>query len=149
MKLAPESRLKFEAFFRETFADKHFQMPQVYFYGGKFSSLLTKMLNIHGITIGRNVFVRTKVIIVENKRHRIETELAAHEIVHVLQYGREGFIKFLYKYLKSYRRNLKKINKIDKNSRHQAYLEIPFEIEARAIAANFIEWNKKRIKDKF
>jgi len=146
MKLAPESRLKFEAFFRKTLADEHFQMPEVYFYGGKFSRILTKSLNIHGITIGRNVFVTTKVISVENKRHRIETELAAHEIAHVLQYGCEGFIKFLYKYLKSYRGNLKKLKKTDKLSRHQAYLEIPFEIEARAIAADFIEWNKKKDK---
>ncbi|HXG84888.1 MAG TPA: hypothetical protein VNI84_12770 [Pyrinomonadaceae bacterium] len=146
MKLAPDSHLKFEAFFREFFADEQFQVPEVYFYSGKFSRLLTETLKIHGIAIGKNVFVTPKFVSVENKRLKIHTELAAHEIVHVLQYKREGFIKFLYEYLKSYRRNLKKKKILDKVSRRQAYWEIPFEIEAREIAAKFVEWNEKNGK---
>lgn len=144
MKLAPDSHLKFEAFFREFLADEQFQMPKVYFYAGKFSRLLTKALKIHGITIGGSVFVTPKFVSIENNLIKIHVELAAHEIAHVLQYKREGFVRFLCEYLKSYRRNLKKKKIRNKVSRHQAYLEIPFEIEARETAAKFVEWNEKK-----
>ncbi|MDQ3321313.1 MAG: hypothetical protein M3525_02460 [Acidobacteriota bacterium] len=127
-------------------ADEQFQMPKVYFYAGKFSRLLTKILKIHGITIGGSVFVTPKFISIENNCCKIHVELAAHEIAHVLQYKREGFIRFLYEYLKSYRQNLKKKKTRDKVSRRQAYLEIPFEIEAREVAAKFMEWNEKNEK---
>jgi hypothetical protein len=30
------------------------------------------------------------------------------------------------------------------SSRHEAYLEIPFEKEAREIAAKFVEWNRNK-----
>lgn len=146
MKLAAESRLKFEAFFREVFADERFQMPEVYFYAGRFSQRLTKTLKIHGITIGKNVFVTAKLVSIENNPVKINVELAAHEIAHVLQYEREGFIRFLYKYLKSYRQNLKRKKTPGKISRQQAYLDIPYEIEARETAAKFVEWNERKRK---
>ncbi len=146
MKLAPESHLKFQTFFREIFQDEEFRMPQVYFYAGGFSRLLTKTLKIHGITIGKNVFIKPRFVSVKNKRVKIHAELAAHEIAHVLQYERDGFIKFLYEYLNGYRRNLKKRKIQDKFSQQQAYWEIPFEIEARRIAAMFVEWNENNGK---
>ncbi len=146
MKLAVASRLKFEAFFRELTGDERFQMPVVYFYAGKFSSLLSKALKVHGITIGKNIFVTPKLVSAENNFPKIDVELAAHEIAHVLQFRREGFINFFRKYLSSYRRNLKNKKSWGAVSRHQAYLEIPFEIEAREIAAKFVEWNETRRK---
>lgn len=141
MKLAADSRLKFEAFFRERFKDERFEMPIVFFYSGRFSRLLTKHLNIHGITIGRKIFVAPEVVSFGKKKLKINCKLAAHEIAHVLQYRREGFIRFFYEYLSSYRRNLRQYKNWDSVSRHQAYLDIPFEIEAREIAAKFMEWN--------
>jgi hypothetical protein len=67
--------------------------------------------------------------------------LAAHEVTHTLQYKREGFFKFFYKYLTSFWRNLRKRKSWDIISRQEAYLEIPFEIEAREVAEKFIEWS--------
>ena len=146
MKLADDSRLKFEAFFRETYGDKRFEMPTVYFYAGGFSRSITNHLHIHGITVGRKVFVAPTVVSVDKNLAKINVELAAHEIAHVLQYRREGFIKFFYKYFSGYWRNLKQYQNWDAISRHLAYLDIPFEIEARAIATEFVEWNRRNEK---
>lgn len=148
MKLARDSSVQFEMFFRQILRDENFRLPQIYFYGGAFSKLLTKSLKIHGITVGRNIFVAPKVVSIDRSISKIDGELAAHEIAHVLQYRREGFIKFFYVYLSSYWRNLKGKNIRNAAARHRAYLEIPFEIEARALAAEFVEWNeRKRIRE--
>jgi hypothetical protein len=143
MKLAESSRRKFELFFRKQLKNKQFQLPAIYFYTGRFSQLITTILNIQGITIGRNVFVKPKfVTLLENKNYKIHVELAAHEIAHVLQFEREGFFRFLFKYLKSFAVNLKQKGNLKSVSRQEAYWEIPFEIQARDIAAKFVKWNK-------
>ncbi len=54
-------------------------------------------------------------------------QLTAHELEHVLQMRRDGVVWFYTKYLWFYFVNLRKY----KNS-HIAYLNIPYEIEARA-----------------
>jgi hypothetical protein len=51
-------------------------------------------------------------------------------------------------YLRDYWTNLKKQQRWDANSRRQAYLSIPFEIEAREAANKFLEWNENRIEKK-
>ncbi len=79
----------------------------------------------------------------ENRR-KLPLELAAHEIVHVLQYKKEGFFKFFYKYLTGYWKNLKGKKSWNFDSRYAAYREIPFEREAREAAAEFVVWNRKR-----
>lgn len=149
MKLAEGSRRRIEAFFREALDDENFRLPAIYFHGGKFSALLTGALKIHGITIGKNIFVVPKLVFrTSDDFNRIGAELAAHEIAHVVQYEREGFVKFLYKYFRSYRQNLRAKKISDAASRHEAYLEIPYEIEARALAAEFVEWNDRHGSDK-
>ncbi len=145
MKVADDSRLKLEAFFREILSDDSFRLPKINFYSGKFSVLLTTALRIHGITVGRNVFISPDFVsLTDENFKKIRVELAAHEIAHVIQYRREGFIKFFYKYFRDYLRNLS-VKKIwNAASRHEAYLEIPFEIEARALAAEFVVWNEQQ-----
>ena len=142
MKLADESRQMFELFFRELLGDEDFRLPVIYFYAGKFSKLLTVSFKIHGITIGKNIFIKPTLILSNDILSKINAELAAHEISHVLQYRREGFIKFLFKYFQSYRRNLKGKSKFDSFLRHEAYMNIPYEIEAREIAARFVVWKR-------
>lgn len=146
MKLAADSQLKFEAFFRELYDDDSFRLPPIYFYAGNFSRFLTKILKIYGITIGSRIFIKPDFIsAADDSRIIVHVELAAHEIAHVLQYEREGFVRFFYKYFRSFRQNLK--NKSwNTVSRQEAYLEIPFEIQARETAARFVEWNKRKRK---
>ena len=149
MKLAPESHRKFETFFRQLYGDERFKLPPIRFYAGNFSRLLTKTLKIYGITVGGFVFVKPKFLAVaDDKRTKIHVELAAHEIAHVLQYKREGFIKFLWKYFGDYHRNLRRAGSRSAEARLEAYLEIPFEIEAREIASKFVEWNERNRKQK-
>ncbi len=145
MKLAESSHHRLETFFREFLCDKTFQLPTINFYAGRFSRILTLILQVHGITFGRHIFI-TPDLIAKNyeSRQKLSLELAAHEIVHVLQYKKEGFIRFFYKYLTSYWRTLRTKKNWNADSRHEAYLEIPFEREAREIAAEFVRWNRDK-----
>jgi hypothetical protein len=145
MKLAETSRLKIEEFFREHLGDDQFRLPEIYFYGGRLTRALTGYLKIEGLTVGRRVFILPRNFwFCENRKRRLDEELVVHEIAHVLQYRREGFWPFLWKYLQSYRRNLKNKPNRDAHSKAQAYLEIPYEIEARKTAAKFVVWSRKR-----
>jgi uncharacterized protein DUF4157 len=56
--------------------------------------------------------------------------LLAHEIAHCLQYRKHGTWRFRGRYLSSYFKN-----RLRGMSRREAYLNIPFEIEAREIEA--------------
>jgi hypothetical protein len=143
MKLAESSHDKLQTFFREILSDENFRLPKVNFYAGKFSRGLTLILHVHGITFGRHIFIMPDLIAKDfEDRRKLSLELVAHEIVHVLQYKKEGFIGFFYKYLSSYWRNLRRKKNWNADSRHEAYREIPFEREAREIAARFVAWNR-------
>lgn len=145
MKLAPDSHRKLETFFREYLGDDSFRLPNVQFYAGKFTSVFTTVLSLHGITFGRRIFILPKFLLVNQKNLlTLPEKLLAHEIAHAVQYRREGFVKFFYKYLTNFWKNLRARKTWDIESRQQAYLEIPFEIEAREIADEFVEWSRKK-----
>jgi len=142
MKLAETSHYKFEIFFREYLGDDDFRLPVIDVYVGKFTKILTNLIGVHGIAFGRRIFITPRLLAFNRNNYlKLPEDLIAHEITHALQYRREGFIKFLYKYLTDYWRNLRKKKKWDAAARYEAYLEIPFEIEARAAAARFVEWS--------
>lgn len=146
MKLSARSHKKIEEFFREHLADEGFRLPEIYFYGGKFTHFLTSRLKIEGITVGRRIYIFPENFWkCENGKLRLDEELVVHEITHVLQYRREGFLKFLWLYQKSYYANLRKKKTRDLFARSEAYFEIPFEIEARETASKFAVWSKNRI----
>ena len=143
MKLADASHRKLELFFREYFGDENLRLPRTYFYVGGFTKTLTNLISVHGITMGKRIFIKPTLLSLNGKKlPKLPEDLIAHELVHVLQYRREGFLKFFYKYLTGYWRNLQSKKRWDAVSRHKAYLEIPFEVEARQAAARFVEWNK-------
>ena len=144
--MAESSHRKLESFFREYLDDKSFRLPSINIYAGNFTRLLTQTIKVAGITFDRSIFVLPELLSVNEKNQlKLSEELVAHEIAHVLQYRREGFLRFLYKYLRDYRANLRKMKKRDIDSRRRAYLEIPFEIEAREVARKFVEWNGKHL----
>ena len=144
MKLSESSRQKLELFFREHLNDRHFKLPKINFHAGKLSHFLTSTIKVDGIAFGKHIFIPPRLIERNSKNKlRINEELAAHEIAHALQYKREGFFGFLYKYLGSYRKNLRKKKKRDSIAKFEAYFEIPFEVEARETAEKFRVWNRK------
>ncbi len=145
MKLAESSHDRLQIFFREFFSDENFNLPIVNFYAGRFARFFTSILQVHGITFGRRIFIMPDLVSQDfENRRKLPLELAAHEIVHVLQYKKEGFFIFFYKYLSHYWENLKEKKNWSFDSRHDAYREIPFEKEAREIAAAFVEWNRNQ-----
>lgn len=145
MKLGAKSHRKIEEFFREYLRDENFTLPEIYFYGGKFTNLLTSALKIEGITIGKRIYIFPENFwLSENRLLRLDEELVVHEITHVLQYRREGFIKFLWLYFKCYLTNLREKKSFGLAARAEAYFEIPFEIEARETASKFAVWSKNR-----
>ncbi len=145
MKLSEKSRRKIEEFFRECYKDDDFNLPEIKFYGGKITRFFTTKLKIEGITIGKRIFISPEQFWRnESKLIRLGEEITIHEIAHVLQYWREGFFGFLYKYLRDYRRNLRKLKKWDSFSRRMAYFEIPFEIEARETEKKYREWKQNQ-----
>jgi hypothetical protein len=82
----------------------------------------------HGIALGRRVFVLRDLVDAEG---RAPLDLVAHEITHVAQYLRDGTIPFLLRYGRDYLAG--RARGLDDR---RAYLAIPYEVEARAVAAS-------------
>ncbi len=141
MKLSKKSHQKIEIFFRDYLGNDDFDLPEIIFYGGKFTRYFTGILKIEGITIGKRIFIFPENFWrSETDNLRINSSLAVHEIVHVLQYRREGFFGFLFIYLRDYWRNLRGFRRFDAFSRSMAYYDIPFEREARETERKYREW---------
>jgi hypothetical protein len=143
-KLAASSSKTIEAFFREYLEDENFCLPEIYFYNGRIAGLITSGFHIGGITFGKRILIFPPLIGRNRENNlRMSADLLVHEITHVLQYKREGFLRFFYLYLKSYRQNLKGKKKWDSPTRRQAYLEIPLELEAVKTTNAFMLWKEK------
>jgi len=82
-----------------------------------------------GMTLGRFVLLRGDHI------SKKTTTLLAHELVHVRQFAENGPTRFLALYVGHYLKNLFRLR-----NHRQAYLDIPFEIEAREEAS---AWKKQ------
>ena len=141
MKLAPRTNEIIESFFRHYFGEENLKLPKIQVYFGSVSKLVTNLLNIDGITIGRHILIRPSLIY-RNSDNQIclSKKLLVHEITHVLQYQKEGFFGFLFNYFNEYFKNIKRRKNWNSNSRMYAYLDIPHEIEARDSASKFINW---------
>jgi hypothetical protein len=144
MKISRSAHRQLEVFFREYFRDDKLNLPEIELYARRGAWLITKIFKIYGITFGRYIFVKPDLTSRSvNRQLYISKELLAHETTHVLQYQKLGWILFFYTYLKGYLRALRQKEKWDFNSRHESYLEIPHEVEARICAAKFVEWTEK------
>jgi hypothetical protein len=141
MKLSEKSHRKIEQFFSEYLRDEEFKLPKIVFYGGKFTGYFTRFLKIEGITVGKRIFIFPENFWRSpNNNLRLDESLVVHEIAHVLQYRREGFFGFLFKYCRDYWRNLRGLKRYDAFSRSMAYFEISFEREARETERKYREW---------
>lgn len=83
---------------------------------------ILKLFNIRAITFNNHIFYSMKI-------DEIPWWLKQHELTHVKQYRENGVIKFLSLYVYYYFKN--RLSGLDK---YEAYLQIPFEIEARKVA---------------
>lgn len=85
-----------------------------------FSSKIAKMLpsGMDAITIVGTVYFR-------NSREETPAPLVRHELVHIEQIKKEGALKFYFNYLFQYLKN-----RIHGMKHKDAYLNIPYEVEA-------------------
>ncbi len=83
-----------------------------------------------GLALATFVFVKDDIDPTEART------LIAHELVHVRQWAEYGVIGFAYRYVRDYLKNLVRLR-----NHYQAYLDIPFEIEARQQAH---QWQSAR-----
>ena len=140
MRLAEDSRLELELFFREFLRDESLRVPRVRFYAGRWALWLTLAGRVGAVTLGRRVLVAPSFLSRGEGGAGIPWRLAVHEVAHVLQYGRTGTLRFLPRYLREYVAWLWRAGKLDARSRMRAYLKISFEREARAASREFAVW---------
>ncbi|MDX1469118.1 MAG: DUF4157 domain-containing protein [Acidimicrobiia bacterium] len=81
---------------------------------------------VRALTLGRNVFVDPRLLVDRERLARV----VVHELVHVRQFEEDGFLPFLWRYVRAY---------ISQRWRglgpREAYLAIPAEQEAREITS--------------
>lgn len=144
MRLDRLSHRRFEEFFRDFFGDDELVLPKIHIYSRRGSWLVTTVLKVNGIAIGRHIFIQPHLTWRDSENRLFAPKaLIAHELTHSMQYFRQGFFGFLKSYLGNYWKLLRKSKKWDFDSRMQAYLDIPQEIEARQAARVFISQNLK------
>lgn len=145
MKLSENSHRRLEEFFRVFLKNERFELPKIEFYAGKFAAQLTHIIGVHGITLGRSVIILPSLVSLNRKNQKkLPEDLIVHEIMHVIQYRNLGHARFLYQYLKFYWTNLRQTGEWNFAARRRAYLDIPFEIEARAAAEEYLRWKEEQ-----
>ncbi|HKS26612.1 MAG TPA: DUF4157 domain-containing protein [Pyrinomonadaceae bacterium] len=134
MKLAAPSHEHLENFLREFYQDSTLRLPIIRFHGGALARLVTRALRIGAITFGRHVLISPELIKTDSSGRRSAPGwLVAHEAVHVLQYEREGYARFLMHYLMGYWRALRESGKWGREARMNAYLSIAEERAAQEV----------------
>lgn len=147
MRLSKESHNLLETFFRAYLKDEKFILLPLTFYSGRVVGLFAKLFRFYAITFGQNIFLAPHTIRKSvNGKLVVSGWLIAHECCHVMQYKRDGFLRFLYLYLKEYLRRLKSNGKLKRNSHINAYMEMVQELEAVEVENAYLVWRKQRLQ---
>jgi hypothetical protein len=143
MKLARESHGRLEKFFREYFDDPQLVLPPIYLHRGRVARLVTKQLRVGAITIGRHILLSPDRVALDDGNLCTKGWLVAHEATHVLQYEREGYVRFFFKYFYNYWRALHGGGKWDGEARMNAYLAIEAERIAHEVERAYQVWSER------
>jgi Domain of unknown function (DUF4157) len=146
MRLSAETHREVEDFFRRHTGDALMRLPPIEIHAGWAANLITRANGISGITFGRHVFVKSRLVERDFEgRAKIKGWLLVHEAAHVLQYERSGYLRFFRTYLRGYWRALREGRRWDRAGRKAAYLAIAEECEAREAELAFVaEQNRGR-----
>ena len=125
--LDPPLRDLLEAFFEVDLA-------AVRVHRGRGARLLTRLLGASGVALGRRLFFSAEGARRLDGRGASGVGLAAHEVVHVLQYRRHGFVGMLARYAWDYLRGRRAWV-----GHHAAYRGIGFEREAWEVGERVAE----------
>lgn len=141
MLLAPESHRRIEGFLREYLRDEGLELPRVHIHAGPFARWATGRLHVLAITVGRRILVAPKAVVKDEAgRPNVSGSLIVHEATHVVQYGRAGFLGFLFSYMAEFWRALREQPGWGKAARQAAYLAIRQEREAYEAEAAYRAW---------
>lgn len=145
MKISENSHKLFADFFQTCGFCQDDAFPKVEVYAKRGAWILTNILFVDGITLGKYIFVAPKFVWRDHKsKLKIRHKLIAHELVHVIQYQQFGFWRFIRKYIGDFWKIFKQKEKWNFKTWVESYLELPQEIEARHIADEFIDWLEKK-----
>lgn len=141
MRLSPAAHERLEKFLGEHLGEPGLRLPRIRLHAGRVASLLTGALRIGAMTVGRHIFLSPRLL-VRGKDGRLSAPgwLMVHEATHVVQFDREGFARFLYKYLRGYLGALRKCGRWDAAARMAAYLSIAEECAAREAEHAYKKW---------
>lgn len=140
MKLARESHLRLETFFREYFNEPELKLPPVYLHSGLMARLVTRWLRVGAVTFGRHILLSPREVTEADGLLRTKGWLIAHEATHVLQYEREGHLRFLFRYFYGYWRAMRAGGKWSKEASMSAYLAIEAERVAHQVQHAYQDW---------
>ncbi|MEO8433226.1 MAG: DUF4157 domain-containing protein [Acidobacteriota bacterium] len=87
---------------------------------------MTFLLSADAVTLGHRIFLSAAALREIDARSEAGSRLLRHELAHVAQFAREGFLPFLWRYFLAYARGRRR-----GLGHAAAYLAIPFEKEAR------------------
>ncbi|HVF86771.1 MAG TPA: hypothetical protein VM866_04240 [Pyrinomonadaceae bacterium] len=145
MRLAAKSHKNLEVFLREHLGDESLRLPSLTVYCGRFAGLITRLVGVGAITLGRFILVSPRLIARDGRgRLIVPGWLMAHEAMHVVQYGRAGVIRFLIEYFGGYWRTLLEGKKLNAAARMYAYLSIAEECDARVAEAAYRTWIQRK-----
>lgn len=145
MRLSKKSHGLFTQFFESEGLCGSGELPDVRIYARTGARLLTGFLLVDGITFGRTIFVSPRFVGRNTSGLLvISKQLLAHEIVHVLQYGEQGFASFFRQYVGDFWKEFRKKKRWSAKSWYEAYRTVPHEVEAREYAMKFRIWYKSK-----
>lgn len=130
---------------REHLGEPALRLPPVTVHAGWFARLLTKSLKVGAITLGRRIFLSPRrVERGDDQKASAPGWLMAHEALHVLQYERDGDLRFFFKYLRGYFSALRAGGRWDAAARMAAYLAIAEERAAHEAENAYRSWSERR-----
>jgi hypothetical protein len=143
MHLSPAAHERLEKFLGEHLEEPGLRLPRIRLHSGRVARLLTDALRIGAMTVGRHIFIAPRLLVRgEDGRLAAPGWLIAHEATHVVQFNREGFARFLYKYLRGYLGALRRCGSWDAAARMAAYLAIAEECAAREAEHAYRKWTE-------
>ena len=144
MRLSTAAHERLEKFLGEHLGEPGLCLPRIQLHSGRVARLLTGALKVGAMTVGRHIFIAPRLLERgEDGRLAAPGWLIAHEATHVVQFGREGFAGFLYKYLRGYFGALRQCGSWDAAARMTAYLAIAEECAAREAEHAYRKWTER------
>ena len=142
--LSPLAQERVQQFFRAHTGDPSLFVPALSISAGAAAGLLTHVLGISAITLGRRVLVAPGLVWRHEEEGTVSlpAALVVHEAAHVLQYRSDGVLRFLAGYVRDYLAGLREGRRFDAAARQAAYRAIPAERAAREAAAGYRAWSR-------